>query len=59
MLKNFIRRGGLIFFVSFIYQEKKENEVLPVLSLGLRMFNLTLSFYFVAGAKRILSEVEI
>jgi len=24
---DFIRRGGLIFFVSFFYQEKKENGV--------------------------------
>jgi hypothetical protein len=35
--------AALIFFVSFFYQEKKENEVKPILSLGLPLFYLILS----------------
>ena len=34
--------AALIFFVSFFYQEKKENEGEPILSLGLRMLYLIL-----------------
>ena len=32
--------AALIFFVSFFYQEKKENEVNTILSLGLHMLYL-------------------